>query len=67
MSESMKIELLEGGLDDTVNAIRRYLEDALKAKKAKQKDLMISRALGLAGAIYMLTTVTDESKVETQE
>lgn len=67
MSESMKIELLEDGLDSAISEIRDCLYKAIDAKSRKKKDILIAHANGVASAIYKMTRVVDESTIETQE
>ena len=66
MGESMKIELLEYGLDQVLDDIQNCLEQALKAKSRKKKDILISQAQGIARTIYAMVDVKEE-KIETQE
>ena len=56
----MKIELMEDGLDNSISAIREYLEQALDTRDRKKKDLMISHARGIADAIYKMVTTREE-------
>lgn len=67
MGESMKIELLEGGLDEAIRDIQIHLDQAVLTKNRRKKDLNIAYAQGVVNAIYRMTNVVDEAKVETQE
>lgn len=63
----MKIELMEDGLDNAINDIRIHLKRALETKNRKEKNLMISHALGVADAIYKMVTTREEEEKDAEE
>lgn len=60
----MKIELIDYGLDDTIEMIKEDLETALNHTSKRRKDEMIYKALGAVNTLWHMIRVSEE---DTQE
>lgn len=55
----VKIELYDYGIENVLETIGEYLEDAIKSSSKKRKNEIIHKALGAIDALYYVISVTE--------